>query len=112
MAYINNVKRHSLHLQIDLPATAPEGHPHIIDDIENISEDDLPDNLEAVDVIATVLYKWNPEALHNLLDMSKNQFHFGYLDARRNEIYLYFYIARDGPEVRVGRQVIQDNMFG
>ena len=96
MAYINQVKRHNLHLRLDLPANAPEGHPHIID-LEAINENDLPDDLKAVDVIATVLYKWDPEALQNLLDLSKEDFHFGHLTASQYETY----IIRNGRYVRV-----------
>ncbi|KAL8801489.1 MAG: hypothetical protein Q9223_007443 [Gallowayella weberi] len=50
-----------------LPASAPVGHPHIVEDFD---EETNKDNLRAADGIATFLYHFNPSVLDDFLNMS------------------------------------------
>jgi hypothetical protein len=63
---------------VNLPADAPEGTPHVID-IGTIPEDEEAierAHLRAPDMIVTVLYNINPKALQALLDLNIKDFIF------------------------------------
>jgi hypothetical protein len=74
------MKNFDLRLHINLPADAPRGNPHLIDVQTFSNSDKNMDGLLAVDAIVTTLYKWNPKALHNLLDPALKTFRWGWLD--------------------------------
>jgi hypothetical protein len=89
---------------VNLPANAPTGCPHIID-LQRVADyiDDFGSHrigLHAVDTIATVLYKWNPAGLVDLLDMTKDSFHWKYYNFSNYEIY----VVRSGKNVKVSRE--------
>jgi hypothetical protein len=90
------VKRRDLCIHLDLPKDAPAGHPHMID-IEMLSKMFPLKGACAVDTIATVLYKWDPQALSNLLDLSKRRFHW----CHSNEWDYECYVIREDRQVRV-----------
>jgi hypothetical protein len=75
-----SIKSRSTTDLVCIPADVLGGCPHIIDlgrvaDI--ISEHGFEGiDLRTIDTIATVLYKWKPDALKDLLDMSRNSFHW------------------------------------
>jgi len=54
-------------------------------------------DLRAVDVIASTLYRWKPEALKALLDLEKEDFHWIY----HNEQGFQTYVKRSGSIVKV-----------
>lgn len=60
--------------KVNLPADAPSGHPHIIRWIAVVDKDKVPHDLFTVDVIATILYEFNPSALGRLLDVQASPF--------------------------------------
>ncbi|KAI4274559.1 MAG: hypothetical protein LQ337_003856 [Flavoplaca oasis] len=49
-----------------LPASAPVGHPHIVEDF---NEETDKDNLRGADGICTMLYRYNPSVLRDFLDL-------------------------------------------
>ncbi|KAF7940285.1 uncharacterized protein EAE98_000412 [Botrytis deweyae] len=59
---------------VNLPADTPSGHPHIIKWNAGVDKDKIPNDLLTVDVIATILYKFNPLALSHLLDIQAGHF--------------------------------------
>ncbi|KAF7899134.1 uncharacterized protein EAF01_008347 [Botrytis porri] len=77
----------NLNISIDLPADAPEGHPHLLNvkwprndphpekckEIRSM-QIEFPKDLSLIDVIATILFEWKPAALHHLLDLENEQF--------------------------------------
>lgn len=93
--FVKRIDTH-LHIHIDLPADAPDGHPHIIN-IESFNEEFPPEDLKAVDAIASVLYKWNPKALSDLLDLNKDTFYWCFNNGHGYEIF----VSRIGDKVRV-----------
>jgi hypothetical protein len=50
-------------------------------------------------VIASVLYNWNQDALHALLDLDINHFHFG----RVSQVNFETYVTRWGRTVTVSK---------
>ncbi|KAF5876130.1 uncharacterized protein Bfra_002530 [Botrytis fragariae] len=61
--------------KVNLPADTPSGHPHIIKWNAGVDKDKIPRDLFTVDVIATILYEFNPSALSHLLDVQEGQFY-------------------------------------
>ncbi|KAF7884939.1 hypothetical protein EAF00_010757 [Botryotinia globosa] len=72
---------------IDLPANAPEGHPHLLNvkrprnnpqppayKKRKSNQIEFPEDLSLVDVLATILFDWKPAALHHLLKVQNEQF--------------------------------------
>ena len=57
---------HFINVYEGLPASAPVGHPHIVEDF---NEETNKDNLRAADGICTMLYKYNPSVLRDFLDL-------------------------------------------
>jgi hypothetical protein len=98
------VKRLSIDTPISLPANAPLDCPHIIDfqgvrnHINYLGSDHI--GLRAVDAIATTLYKWDPAALQDLLDLTKDSFHWKYHNSSDYEIY----VIRTGKNVKVSKE--------
>jgi len=77
--FLEFIKPHDLHLKIDLSASAPIGYPHIID-VSSLAEEGISETnlifLDLVDTVASVLYKWDPIALRDLLDLSTEVFYW------------------------------------
>jgi hypothetical protein len=90
------VKRLSIDTPISLPANAPLDCPHIID-FQGVRNHI---GLRAVDAIATTLYKWDPAALQDLLDLTKDSFHWKYHNSSDYEIY----VIRTGKNVKVSKE--------
>ncbi|TGO23252.1 hypothetical protein BPAE_0138g00050 [Botrytis paeoniae] len=61
--------------KVNLPADTPSGHPHIIKWNSGVDKNKVPHDLFTVDVIATILYEFNPSALSHLLDVQEGQFY-------------------------------------
>ncbi|KAF5876128.1 uncharacterized protein Bfra_002528 [Botrytis fragariae] len=77
----------NLNISIDLPADAPEGHPHLPNvkrprnDIHpekckeiRSTQIEFPKDLSLINVIATTIFDWKPAALHHLLNLETNNF--------------------------------------
>ncbi|KAI9647399.1 hypothetical protein NHQ30_003784 [Ciborinia camelliae] len=59
---------------LDLPANAPRGYPHILQaDMSNQAV--VPEDLSLVDVLATIIFEWNPSALYHLLNIENEEFY-------------------------------------
>jgi len=89
---------------IGLPASAPRGYPHQnkLEDIYATMEKQgrqihMTGLLFAVDTVASVLYKWKPEALRELLDLEKYDFEWKYY----TEDGYFAYVIRKGRNVKV-----------
>ncbi|TGO60679.1 hypothetical protein BOTNAR_0141g00210 [Botryotinia narcissicola] len=78
----------NLDISIDLPANAPEGHPHLLNvkrprnnpqppkyKKRKSKQIEFPEDLSLVDVLATILFDWKPAALHHLLNVQNKQFY-------------------------------------
>ncbi|APA05931.1 predicted protein [Sclerotinia sclerotiorum 1980 UF-70] len=61
-------------IEINLPANAPSGKPHIIM-WDAVKRDNIPHDLSTVDVIVTVLFELNLSALAHLFDTQIEQFY-------------------------------------
>lgn len=79
-----------------LPACAPVGHPHVID--EDFQEGSDITNLRAADGVATLLYNWNPDAFFSFLELSYDYFEF--VGREKDEAYQHLIII-----IRRGRKV-------
>jgi hypothetical protein len=100
------VKRFDLKVEINLPADAPDNHPHLLDP-NSVGDDLPPENLTTADAIATVLYKISPKMLSELLDLKIKRFKFVYGEIHRAE----FYIDRFGPIVKVNTTLDQQRIL-
>jgi hypothetical protein len=56
----------------ELPADASLGHPHLID----CSQPTVSKDHKLADVVAAILYNWNPDALQAFLYLGKERFIF------------------------------------
>ncbi|TGO23253.1 hypothetical protein BPAE_0138g00060 [Botrytis paeoniae] len=78
----------NLDISIDLPANAPQGHPHLLNvkrprnkphppkyKKRKSNQIEFPEDLSLVDVLATILFDWKPAALHHLLNVENEQFY-------------------------------------
>ncbi|KAJ8071110.1 hypothetical protein OCU04_001451 [Sclerotinia nivalis] len=98
-AYVRKV---NLNFTIKLPANAPVDHPHIIE-ISPKDDAKATSDLSVVDVICTVMFKCNPQALHDLLNKKRKKSYYsldtddgsnhGYV-SRRGEIVDIFLCDR------------------
>lgn len=61
--------------EVNLPANAPSGNPHIIKWNVGAKKDKIPHDLSPVDVVATILFEFHPSALSHLLDTEIEQFY-------------------------------------
>jgi len=107
MASRNTVTRFDLRLNIDLPAHAPAGCPHLID-INAITELEIPDDLTLVDAIVTLLFKWDARCLQDLLDLSREDFYCSHITSQHSE----YYVKRDGRHVTVCTTTPGMGIFG
>jgi hypothetical protein len=100
------LQRFTIDDPVSLPADAPDGCPHIIDveRAREMTDDYEPEGISAVDTIATLLYKWKPDALKDLLDMSKKGFHWKLYSHHDYE----WYVIRRGKNVKVSKEKIVD----
>ena len=83
----------------ELKVDAPVGCPHLVDP-STISEEFTQKNLTIADLVATILFRYRPEALRAFLDLKRN--HVRYL--RREALsssFLDFCIQRKGKVVTV-----------
>jgi len=79
------------------PPNAPSGFPHIISSPEAFDEATDVNDIHFPDVVATHLYKWNPEALRKFLDLRRGKFE--YVLERPHQLTLL--VARLGQKIHV-----------
>ena len=79
-----------------LPASAPFGHPHILD-LESIYEHLMQNEPTIPDIVVTILFKYDSAALRGFLDLERSEVHF----LRREWGRLDFCISRKGKRVKV-----------
>jgi hypothetical protein len=102
-----SIKSRSTTDLVCIPADVLDGCPHIIDlgrvaDIISANGSKGID-LRAIDTIAMVLYKWKPDALKDLLDMSRNSFHWKFFSVSNFQ----WYLIRERKKVRVSKEKIK-----
>jgi hypothetical protein len=73
---------------LKLPADAPSVNPQILDVSNLIDRMFESSQLKLIDTVATTLCKWNPEALKNMLNMSKGEVHWGHFNRHGIESYV------------------------
>ena len=87
------------------PPNASPAFPRLIVFPENLSQDlDLLD-WHLPDVVATHLYKWNPEALRSFLDLRRGKFEY----TLERPGYLTLLIARLGQKIQVSSEAFKTN---
>ena len=79
------------------PTGGPIGHPHIIS--ADFDEATDTTDLRAADGVVTLLYKWDPDALCDFLDLRYNYFEFTRLE--KDNATQSLIIIRRGREVTV-----------
>jgi hypothetical protein len=80
----------------ELPADAPPGHSHLID----CSQPTTSKAHNLADIIATILYNWDPDALHAFLYLDKEKFVFK-IEQPQGSKQIDYVIARTGNTVVV-----------
>lgn len=108
----------NLDISIDLPANAPQGHPHLLNvkrprnnpqppkyKKRKSNQIEFPEDLSLVDVLATILFDWKPAALHHLLNVQNEQFYCAAEWEQDNLEYdaweRFVYVHRLGQYVRI-----------
>ena len=81
-----------------LPVDAPVGHPHLVDPA-SVDEEFLPEDLTIADLVVTILFKFQPEALTAFLDLDRPKVH--YIEGGTRGCRLDFCIKRDKRVVTV-----------
>ncbi|TGO71219.1 hypothetical protein BELL_0605g00060 [Botrytis elliptica] len=111
-------KKVDLNISFDLPANAPQGHPHLLNIERPQNNPDLPkskkpksnqiqfpEDLSLIDVLATILFYWKPTALHHLLDVETEQFYcaaeWGVYGGKHIGPDILMYVHRLGQYVRI-----------
>ena len=84
-------------------ASAPDGHPRILD-MNCLVDDLLRQFVDIPDLVVTILFDWKPEALEAFLDLTRPELHF----LRRGSDHPDFCIQRNGLVVKVSRLTISN----
>ena len=82
------------------PPNASPAFPRIIASPESLGQDSGLTDLHLPDVVATHLYKWNPEALRNFLDLHRGKFEY----VLERPGHLTLLIARLGQKIQVSER--------
>ncbi|TGO62629.1 hypothetical protein BCON_0018g00220 [Botryotinia convoluta] len=108
----------NLNISVDLPADAPQGHPHLLNvgrpqnnphlpkcKKRKSKQIEFPEDLSLIDVLATILFDWKPTALHHLLNVENEQFYCAAEweegSVKYNEWDRFVYVHRLGQYVRI-----------
>jgi hypothetical protein len=80
-----------------LPADAPPGHPHLID----CSQPTVNKAHHLPDIVATILYNWNPDALTAFLYLGHDKTFIFKIEQAPSSQQIDYVIARTGSTVVV-----------
>ncbi|KAF7872138.1 hypothetical protein EAF04_003063 [Stromatinia cepivora] len=92
-----SVRKVNLNFTIKLLANAPIDHPHLIE-ISNKDDARATSDLSVVDVICTVMFKCNPQALHDLLNKKRKK---SYYSLDTDDGSNHGYVSRRGEVVDI-----------